>query len=121
MVRARRGRVAKTQATLPFPKGRGGARKGAGRKPNAGKAGVSHLKREALASRFPVHVTVRLKKGLPSLRRKAEYAALREAFAKGCDRFGFRLVHYSVLGNHLHLLVEAKERQALCRGGCRGC
>ena len=50
------------------------------------------------------------------MRRKAEYAVLRAAFAKGCDRFGFRLVHYSVLGNHLHMLAEAKDRNALSRG-----
>jgi REP element-mobilizing transposase RayT len=75
-----------------------------------------NLEREALAARFPVHVTVRLRTGLPNLRRRKEYAALRAAFGKGCARFGFRLVHYSVQGNHLHLLVEAQGRSALARG-----
>ena len=31
-------------------------------------------------------------------------------------RFGMRIVHYSVQGNHLHLLVEAGDRDALARG-----
>ena len=33
----------------------------------------------------------------------------------GAARFGFRLVHYSVMGNHVHLLVEAPDRTALAR------
>ena len=34
----------------------------------------------------------------------------------GRMRFGFRLVHYSVQRDHLHLLVEAVDRRALTRG-----
>ena len=79
-------------------------------------AGVSHLTRDVLASRFPVHVVLRIGEGLPSLRSKRPYRVLRRAFARGCDRFGFRLNHYSVQGNHLHLIVEAKDRRALSRG-----
>jgi REP element-mobilizing transposase RayT len=94
----------------------GGARPGAGRKPKGEKAGVSHARRVAFAARFPVHATIPLRRGLPRLRRRAEYAAIRAAFAAGCDRFGFRLVHYAVLDDLLHLLVEAKDRDALSRG-----
>jgi REP element-mobilizing transposase RayT len=50
------------------------------------------------------------------LRSKGEYAALRAAFAAGCDRNGFRLTHYAVLDDHLHFLVEARDRRALSRG-----
>jgi REP element-mobilizing transposase RayT len=101
---------------LPFRQQHGGARRKAGRKPNGDRAGVSHLKRAALASRFPVHATAKLARGLPRLRRRAEYAALRAAFTAGCDRFGFRLVHYAVLNDHLHLVVEAGDREILTRG-----
>ena len=104
------------QGQLPFRPQHGGARKGAGRKPNGERAGVSHRERAALASRFPVHVTCKLRKGLPRLRRKAEYAALRAAFLAGNDRFGFRLAHYAILDDHLHLIVEASDRDALRRG-----
>src|SRR5262249_18414622 len=38
------------------------------------------------------------------------------AFARGKERFGFRLVHFSVQHNHLHLLCEAKDKRALTRG-----
>jgi REP element-mobilizing transposase RayT len=53
---------------------------------------------------------------LPSLRSQPERAALGRAFALGRDRFGFRLVHHSIPSNHLHLIVEARDRRALSRG-----
>jgi hypothetical protein len=33
----------------------------------------------------------------------------------GCDRFGFRLVEYSVVTNHFHLIVEVPDQRALTR------
>src|SRR5205814_8387303 len=36
----------------------GGKRRGAGRRPNGPKAGVSHLRRSGFAARHPVHATV---------------------------------------------------------------
>ena len=59
---------------------------------------------------------MKLQRGMPRLRSRAEYAALRAAFAAGCDRHGFRLTHYAVLNDHLHFLVEARDRQTLTRG-----
>ena len=50
------------------------------------------------------------------MRRIDERDALIEAFRAGAKRFGFRLVHYAILTNHLHFIVEAKDRQALSRG-----
>ena len=110
---AKRRRIQQQQ--LPF-RSRGGARPGAGRKPVGDKAGVSHRVRAPLASRFPVHVTVRVVEGLASLRSKGVYAALRAAFAAGCDRFGFRLVQYSVQRDHIHMIAEAVDRRVLARG-----
>lgn len=103
------------QTTFAF-KHWGGARLGAGRKPSGPEPGVSHSTRSALASRYPVHVTTRLRKGLPSLRRKRCYRTLCRSFRAGKDRFGFRLNHFSIQSNHLHLVVEAKDRRALSRG-----
>ncbi len=94
----------------------GGVRPGAGRKPNGMKAGVSHAQRASLAARFPVHVTMSLLEGLPALRRKAEHGALKTCFTAACERRGFRIVHYSVQTNHLHLIVEARDRETLVRG-----
>jgi REP element-mobilizing transposase RayT len=94
----------------------GGKRAGAGRKPKGARAGVSHHGRPAVASRWPLHVTARLRPEVGSLRRKLAYKVVRAALiaANGCE--GFRLVHFSVQGNHLHLVIEANSRQHLSRG-----
>src|SRR6185436_14700651 len=44
------------------------------------------------------------------------WAVLRAAFRRGKDRFGFRLVQFSVQTNHLHLICEAEDKRALSRG-----
>ena len=116
MMAKRRKSAESAQACLPFRPGRGGARPGAGRKPAGVRAGVSHRGRSPLGSRFPVHVTVKVRPGLPPLRSKGAYATLRAAFAAGCERFGFRLAQYSVQRDHIHMIVEAKDRRALARG-----
>jgi REP element-mobilizing transposase RayT len=59
---------------------------------------------------------MRVKPGLPSLRGLREHATLLGAITAGCEREGFRLVHYSVQSNHLHLIVEASCRSSLSRG-----
>jgi putative transposase len=95
----------------------GGARKGAGRKPKNGVAvGVKHEPRAPLAARYPAHVTMKLRGGLPRLRQKREHAVLRTAFSRGKERFGFRLVHYVVMNDHMHFVVEAASRESLRRG-----
>src|SRR5262249_46615901 len=63
-----------------------------------------------------VHVTVRVRENVYNLRSKRCLTALRDAFAGGEERFGFRLVMYSVQGKHIHLLVEANDRESLSRG-----
>jgi REP element-mobilizing transposase RayT len=50
------------------------------------------------------------------LRGSKLFRRLRSAFAKARDRFGMTLAHYSVQGNHVHLIVEANDRRALTRG-----
>jgi REP element-mobilizing transposase RayT len=77
---------------------------------------VPHVARPLLASRFPVHVTVRLRDGLPHLRNFELAKVLRKAFVHGCDRGRFRICHFSVLGNHIHLICEAVDAQALACG-----
>jgi REP element-mobilizing transposase RayT len=50
------------------------------------------------------------------LRSRRCYAKLRAAFLAGGDRFGQKLVNFSVQGNHVHLVVEADDPRALARG-----
>jgi putative transposase len=93
----------------------GGKRKGAGRKKKPG-AGVSHLARPKLAARFPVHVTVKVKPEVFGLRSRRSFRVIQRAFYAGNNRFGFRLNHFSVQGDHLHLIVEAADSAALAKG-----
>ncbi len=94
----------------------GGARDRCGRRPKGEKAGHPHRGRPALAPRYPVHVTAKIVKSLPSLRRKREFMALFHIFERAYDKNGMRLIHYSVQGNHIHLIIEAKNASALTRG-----
>ena len=90
-------------------------REGAGRRrgPNPY---VRHRSRPPLSAHYPCHVTVRIRSGVPSLRNARFVRALEETLSRGCERGEFRLVHYALLGNHAHLIVEAKDRHALGRG-----
>ena len=93
----------------------GGRRAGAGRKRSA-QGGVPHRARPPLASRFPVHVTLRLGPALPSLRHPCCAPAVAHALRTGAARDGFRLIHFCVTSNHLHLLCEATCQRALSAG-----
>ena len=93
----------------------GGRRDGAGRKVGSNPS-VRHRSRPNLASRYPCHVTLRVCEGVPSLRAPAFVRAFEETLARGCDRGEFRVVHYALLRDHAHLIVEAKDRGALGRG-----
>jgi len=94
----------------------GGARTGAGRKPKGVRAGVSHRRRPAHVKCHPLHVTLHVQSGLTALREHELFLVVRRALVAGRERFGFRLVHFSVQRDHLHLLAEAENRRALSRG-----
>jgi REP element-mobilizing transposase RayT len=100
-------------------KTRGGKRRGAGRKPKGRRAGSAHKPRPALDARHPVHVVLRVVSAVASLRRRHIYQAIREATITTARRDDFRIVHLSIQRNHLHLLVEAKNKHALA-GGMKG-
>ena len=93
----------------------GGRRARAGRKPGPNPR-VRHERREKFPSRHPCHVTLKVRRGVPSLRSARLLAELQASFAKACERGEFRLVHYSVQNDHVHMIVEAKSREALGRG-----
>ncbi len=96
--------------------GRGGARAGAGRKPKGKAAMVSHGAREEVCERVPVLVTAKVERGLPNLRRGAMRDEVLLALRAGRERFGLRVIHFSLQSNHLHAIVEARDARALARG-----
>jgi len=109
------------QLELEFPKTWGGKRTGAGRKPRKGaRTSVPHRPRAAHRAAHPVHVTMRARDGLPPFREEALFGAIRDAIrhASHSRAVGgaFRVVHFSVQRDHLHLIVEAHDRSFLSRG-----
>ena len=94
----------------------GGARKGAGRKPSNRRARAVHSARPIHDARHPLHVTLRLCEGIPSLRGHLVRSRILRAFEIGGDRFGLRLNQFSLQSSHVHLIVEADDRRALTRG-----
>jgi putative transposase len=109
----RRGAI--KQLELPIRRSRGGYRPGAGRKPKGVRAGVPHRPRPVHDSAHPVHVTLRARRGVPSLREPLTFPAVRDALA-AASRFGLRVCQFSVQHDHVHLIVEAKSREALSKG-----
>ena len=89
------------QTILEFPQW-GGRRRGSGRKLEAARRSVAHRRRAPSSARFPLHVTLRLRTGLPTMRRAATRAAIVDALSAASARAMFRVVHYSVQSNHLH-------------------
>ena len=103
------------QLDLPVPPTWGGRRLGAGRKPNAGPAGVWHVPRPVDDHRHPVLVTLRGDRRLRSLRAEGTFPNLRRALALS-NRANFRVIHFSVQTDHIHLVVEADGGKALTKG-----
>ena len=93
----------------------GGRRVGAGRKPGVRRK-VPHRPRPEHAARFPLHIVLGTLPDVPSLRKRAIFAAVHRALMAGSSRFGMRIVHFSVQGNHIHLIVEACDALSLTRG-----
>ncbi|MDJ0865964.1 MAG: transposase [Myxococcota bacterium] len=63
----------------------------------------------------PAHVTIRVREEIPSLRTRRFVAEFRASLRKACERGEFRVAHYSVQRDHVHLIVEAAGKRAL---GC---
>jgi putative transposase len=94
----------------------GGYRPGSGaKKKPKGEAGVSHSKREELRRGDCATITWKLRDGLPPLRRIDEDHVLRYVLRDAQKSF-LRIVHYVVMNNHLHLIVEATDTTSLSKG-----
>jgi REP element-mobilizing transposase RayT len=97
----------------PAPKaGRGGKREGAGRKRVTGRRpNVPHRVRPRHAASRPVHVTLRARAGLPSLRSQRIHGMLSSVLLDQRKRRyakAFQVVEFSIQQDHLHLIVEAR-------------
>lgn len=77
---------------------------------------VEHRARAEIASNTAVHVTVRVKGRVPNLRKRRRFNVIKTAFVRFAVLDGFRLVHFAVLSNHMHFVVEADSRLQLAKG-----
>jgi putative transposase len=84
----------------------GGRRDGAGRKPAPGRRAVPHRPRAPHDRHCPAHVTLRASSAVPSLRTGRPFIVTRSALAAASTP-KFRVLHFSVQADHLHLVVEA--------------
>ncbi|MBK7397534.1 MAG: hypothetical protein IPJ34_14885 [Myxococcales bacterium] len=108
------------QLELARTQGWGGKRAGAGRKRVASRPLVPHRPRLAHHASYPEHLTWRCMAGLGSLRGAEAFPAIVAALAaQRAAVAAFRVVHFSVQDNHLHLIVEAHDSAAL-RAGAQG-
>src|SRR5262245_10567275 len=104
-----------TLDAVRYHSGRGGPRHGAGR-PRGVRPRVMHRQRERIGARVPMHVTIRLRRGIPTLRQPRFVRRFRTSLAEACVRHGFRVVHYSIQRDHLHLLIEAQNNHSIACG-----
>jgi REP element-mobilizing transposase RayT len=114
-----------TSLELPAPKPTwGGRRAGAGRPSRKGTS-VPHARRPFHEQDHPVHVTMSASKKVGRLRRLKVAGAIGQAIRKASTHEGtaaqrrrrtFRVIHFSIQHDHLHLVVEASSARALSRG-----
>lgn len=94
----------------------GGRRAGAGR-PRGPRPRVWHRSRVAFRSSDALHLTLRVRGDVPSLRSVRFVREMEQSLRVLAEkRQDFRVVHYSLQSNHAHFLVEASGRDALGRG-----
>jgi len=77
---------------------------------------VEHGRRARFSGWRPHNVTVRLTLEAARLGRRRLHGVIRAVFCATCGASDFRIVHYSVQRNHVHLVVEARGRSGLTRG-----
>ena len=102
------------QLSLTF-RTHGGVRNGAGRRPAAGRRNVAHRTRERVRDYHAQHVTLRIRRSIGWLRNQRLAAAIVRSLRAGAERFGTRIVHFSVQFDHVHLVAEADDNLALTR------
>jgi REP element-mobilizing transposase RayT len=95
---------------------RGALRKKRGRPVTGRRRDPRHRTRPEHDPRQPVHVVLRVTREVSSLRTRHAYRAIRRAVDRCRARADFRIAHVSIQSNHVHLLVEADSKVALCRG-----
>ena len=93
----------------------GGARPGAGREKKL-VHDPSHTTRPVHQARHPAHISVRVLPVVGRLRKRKLWQVFRTMALRAGDLDTFRVVHLSIQSNHLHMLVEGADAEAIARG-----
>ena len=56
-------------------------------------------------------MTLRVVHEVRNLRTKSKHQLIRSSFVATCNGKGFRITDWSIQGDHLHLIVEARNRE----------
>ena len=88
----------------------GGKRKNAGRKNRTGQS--THKKRPTIDGKKPLHITL---KCTPNLQKPKILNKMKEACKRTQD-FEMNVLQFSILCDHIHMIVEAKSNDAVTRG-----
>ena len=82
-------------------------------RPRIHDAGIGHTRRPPVSAKLPLHVTLRMDAHVWNLRRRRSFRIVERALWAAGTRSDARICHYSVQGNHVHMLVEASDKRAL--------
>src|ERR1700733_4498789 len=93
--------------------GWGGKRTGAGRPNLSGQ--MNHMKRPSLSLKTPLHITLRLREKLPSLRKKMLLKEFKESVRMAKNQ-GLYVLQFSIQSNHIHLLCESENNRSMALG-----
>jgi len=73
---------------------------------------VQHVVRPGLKAYHPVLVTLRMDAAVGNIRAPKSFAVVKNVL-RAKIREGFRCVHYSVMSNHVHMIVETEDKELL--------
>lgn len=94
----------------------GGRRRGAGRTAARENFGLQpHVGRPKFAPSVPVHVTMRARRGVPSMRAAVVARVVVGEISRASTK-GFRVLHFSVQEDHVHLIAEGDDGLSFSRG-----
>lgn len=89
----------------------GGWRKNAGR-PRVKSKGVAHRKRELVTANTPLHINFKYTTFIQT----DKVLSILETACYNALKFEFEVCYYSVQSNHVHLIAEARDTEALIKG-----
>jgi len=76
---------------------------------------MPHRARPVHETSYPLHITMRTRRVVASLRRGRVVARVKESVA-AAHKANFRILLFSVQKDHIHLMVEASDKPALSEG-----